>query len=155
VGRGWRTPLIGPRSKWDSLVGAGEEDTVRETGQEVGRDAGISAARERRWGLLGGILGALYGLGSALIAVFVEGAPWRSAGPYPAFFATPRLLVFDLYMVSALAIGVGFLIAAVVLARVSRYPRTDASGALIGGFVLTLTSGAILFTRLLAIIRGG
>lgn len=128
---------------------------MRETGQEVGREAGISPARERRWGLLGGTLGALYGVGSALIAVLVEGAPWLSAGPYPAFFATPRLLVFDAYMVSALAMGVGFLIAAVVLARVSRYPRTDASSALIGGLVLTLTSGAILFTRLLAIIRGG
>jgi hypothetical protein len=128
---------------------------VEETGQEVGREAGISPVRERRWGLLGGVLGALYGLGSAFIAVLVEGAPWWSMGPYPAFFATPRLRVFDAYMASALAIGIGFLIAALVLARVSRYPRTDASGALIGGLVLALTSGAILFTRLLAIIRGG
>ena len=131
------------------------EETVRETGEEVGREAGTSPARERRWGLIGGTLGSLYGLGSALIAVFVEGAPWWSVGPYPAFFATPRLLVFDVYMASALALGVGFLVAALVLARVSRYPRTDASGALIGGLVLALTSGAILFTRLLAVLRGG
>jgi len=128
---------------------------MEETGQEVGREAGISQVRERRWGLLGGVLGALYGLGSAFIAVLVEGAPWWSAGPYPAFFTAPRLLVFDAYMASALAVGIGFLIAALVLARVSRYPRTDAGGALIGGLVLALTSGAILFTRLLAIIRGG
>jgi len=58
-------------------------------------------------------------------------------------------------MVFALARGVGSLIAAVALERVSRYARTDASSALIGGLVFTLTSGAILFTRLLAIIRGG
>ena len=128
---------------------------MRETGQEVGREAGTSPARERRWGLVGGILGSLYGLGSAFVAVFVEGAPWWPTGTYPSFFATPRLLVFDAYMASALGVGVGFLIAALVLARVSRYPRTDASGALIGGLVLGLTSGAILFTRLLAIVRGG
>ena len=128
---------------------------MRETGQEVGREAGTSPARERWWGVIGGTLGALYGLGSALIAVFVEGAPWWSGGPYPVFFATPRLLVFDAYMASALVMGVGFLIAALVFARVSRYPRTDASGALIGGLVLAVTSGAVLFTRLLAVIRSG
>ena len=124
-------------------------------GREIGREAGTSPARERRWGVIGGTLGALYGLGSALIAVYVEGAPWWSSGSYPAFFATPRLLVFDLYLASALATGVAFLIAALVLARVSRYPRTDAGGALIVGLVLGLTSGAILLARLLAVIRGG
>jgi len=124
-------------------------------GREIGPDAGTSPVRERRWGLIGGTLGSLYGLGSALIAIVVEGAPWWPTGTYPPFFATPRLLVFDVYMVSALATGVGFLVAALVLARVSRYPRTDASGALVTGLVLALTSGAILFTRLLAVIRGG
>jgi hypothetical protein len=94
-------------------------------------------------------------VGSALIAVYVEGAPWWSAGPYPAFFATPRLLVFDVYLCSALVAGVGFLIAALVLARLSRYPRTDASGALVVGLVLALTSGAILFARLVTVVRGG
>jgi hypothetical protein len=128
---------------------------VRETGQEVERRAGTNPARERRWGMIGGTLGALYGLGSALISVYVEGATWRSPGPYPAFFTTPRLLVFDVYLCSALVTGVGFLVLALVLARVSRYPRTDASGALVLGLVLGLTSGAILFARLLAVVRGG
>jgi hypothetical protein len=105
--------------------------------------------------LIGGTLGAVYGIGAALIAVYVEGAPWRSSGPYPAFFATPRLLVFDVYMAIALITGVGFLIAALVLLRVGRYPRTDASGGLVVGLVLGLSSGAILLTRLLAVIRGG
>jgi hypothetical protein len=122
---------------------------------EVAREAGTSPARERRWGLLGGVLGALYGLGSALVAIYVEGAPWWSAGPYPAFFAMPRVLTFDLYLGSALGTGVGFLVAALALARLSRFPRTDASGALVVGLVLGLTSGAILFARLLAIVRGG
>ena len=128
---------------------------MRETGLEVGREAGASPARERRWGVIGGTLGTLYGLGAALIAVYVEGAPWWSPSPYPAFFATPRLLVFDVYLCSALVTGVGFLVAALGLARVSRYPRTDASGALVVGLVLGLTSGAILFARLMAVVRGG
>ena len=128
---------------------------MRDTGVEVARGAGTSPARERRWGAIGGTFGALYGLGSALIAVYVEGAPWRPSGPYPAFFATRRLLPFDLYLGTALATGVGFLVAALVLARVSRYPRTDASGALVVGLVLGLTSGAIVLARLLAVVRGG
>lgn len=128
---------------------------MRETGVEVAREAGTSPARERRWGVIGGTLGALYGLGSALIAVYVEGASWWSPGPYPAFFATRRLLAFDLYLGSALAAGVCFAVAALALARLSRYPRTDASGALVVGLVLGLTSGAILLARLIAVVRAG
>jgi hypothetical protein len=85
----------------------------------------------------------------------MEGAPWWSPRPYPAFFATPRLLVFDVYLCLALVTGVGFLVAALALARLGRYPRTDVSGALVLGLVLGLTSGAIILTRLLAVIRGG
>lgn len=122
---------------------------------EMGPEAGTSAARERRWGLIGGTLGSLYGIGAGLIAIFVEGAPWWPTGSYPPFFATPRLLVFDVYMIAALVAGLGFLVAALVLARRSLHPRTDASGAIITGLVLAATSGAILFTRLLAIVRAG
>jgi len=128
---------------------------MRQTGQELGREAGTSPARERRWGMIGGTLGSLYGVGAALIALLVEGAPWWPTGTYPPFFATPRLLTFDVYMIAALVTGVGFLVAALALARLSRYPRTDASGALVLGLVLGLTSGAILLTRLLAVVRGG
>ncbi|HEY7141927.1 MAG TPA: hypothetical protein VIE44_17645 [Methylomirabilota bacterium] len=128
---------------------------MSDAGREIGREAGTSPARERRWGLLGGTLGALYGVGAALIAVLVEGAPWWSPRPYPEFFATPRLLAFDVYLCAALVTGVGFLVLALVLARVSRYPRTDASGALILGIVLGLTSGAVLCVRLLTVARGG
>jgi hypothetical protein len=128
---------------------------VNGAGREIGREAGTSPARERRWGLIGGILGSVYGGGAALIAILVEGAPWWPTGTYPPFFATPRLLVFDVYLGLALATGVGFLVAALVLARVSRYPRTDVGGALLRGMVLGLTSGAILLTRLLAVVRGG
>ncbi len=127
---------------------------MRETGQELGREAGTSPVRERRWGMIGGTLGSLYGVGAALIALLVEGAPWWPTGTYPPFFTTPRLLAFDVYMIAALVTGVGFLVAALALARLSRYPRTDASGALVLGLVLGLTSGAILFARLVAVVRG-
>ena len=126
-----------------------------EAGHELGREAGTSPARERRWGAIGGTLGSLYGVGAALIAIFVEGAPWWPTGTYPPFFATPRLLAFDVYMIAALVTGLGFLVAALALARLSRYPRTDASGALVLGLVLGLTSGAILLVRLVAVVRGG
>ena len=128
---------------------------MRETGQELGREAGTSPARERRWGMIGGTVGSLYGVGAALIALFVEGAPWWPTGAYPPFFATPRVLVFDVYLALSLITGVGFLVAALVFARRSRYPRTDVSGALVLGLVLGLTSGAILLTRLMAVVRGG
>lgn len=128
---------------------------MRETSQELSREAGTSPARERRWGMIGGTVGSLYGVGAALIALFVEGAPWWPTGTYPPFFATPRVLVFDVYLALSLITGVGFLVAALVFARLSRYPRTDVSGALVLGLVLGLTSGAILLTRLVAVVRGG
>ena len=120
----------------------------------IGPEAGTSPASERRWGLIGGTLGSLYGVGAALIAIVVEGAPWWPTGTYPPFFATRGLLVFDVYMTVALMTGLGFLVAALVLARRSPYPRTDAGGAILTGLVLAGTSGAILVTRLLAIMRG-
>jgi hypothetical protein len=128
---------------------------VAEPRRAIGPESGTSPARERRWGRIGGTLGSLYGVGAALIAIFVEGAPWWPTGTYPPFFATPRLLTFDVYMTVALATGLGFLVAALVLARRSPYPRTDVSGAGLTGLVLTATSGAILFTRLLAIVARG
>jgi hypothetical protein len=52
----------------------------------VGIAPGCSASRERRWGGMGGVLGSFFGLGSALIAVYIQGARWTET-PYPAFFA--------------------------------------------------------------------
>ena len=62
---------------------------MRETAQELGREAGTSPAREQRWGMIGGTLGSLYGVGAALIALLVEGAPWW---PTPETSADPALL---------------------------------------------------------------
>ena len=107
--------------------------------------------RERRWGLLGGLIGAMFGIGSALIAVYVEGASWSSSTPYPHFFANQRLLTYDYFLVSALLVGALFQISALWAARTGRYPRTDAFGGSLVGMILMLLAGVLLFTRLVAI----
>jgi len=69
----------------------------------VKRGAGVSMRRERHWGLFGGLVGAVFGLGSALIAVYVEGASWWSSStPYPQFFTRHRPLTYDYFLAMAL-----------------------------------------------------
>ena len=115
---------------------------------------GLSSRRDRRWGWAGGILGLAVGLGSATIAVFVEGANALESSPYPPFFATRRLLTYDIFLAIVTVIGALLAIATIVLAKRSRFPRTDAAGAAIGGLVLMLLGASLLFTRLVAVIRG-
>jgi len=120
----------------------------------VGVDAGLSAKRDRRWGLLGGLVGGAVGLGSAAIAIFVEGADLVEGGPYPAFFAKRQLLVYDVFLALVVSAGAVFAISGIVLARRSSFPRTDAFGALLLSAILTVLGAALLFTRLVAVIRG-
>jgi len=118
----------------------------------IGPLEGLSVRRERKWGLIGGAIGAAFGLGSALIAVYVEGASWwSSTAPYPAFFARPRLLAYDEYLLGGLIVGGVLAVTAALAAKRSRFPRTDAFGAALGGAILTLLCGVLLFTRLVAI----
>jgi hypothetical protein len=113
---------------------------------------GVSVARERMWGLIGGGLGALVGVGSALIAVYVEGANWgSSSSPWPEFFTHPRLLVYDGFLLATVAVGAALTVIAAIAARLSRFPRSDAFGAALGGAILTLLGGVLLFTRIVAI----
>jgi hypothetical protein len=123
------------------------------TDQPIGTAAGRSARRERRWGVVGGVLGSLFGVGSALLAVYVQGARW-SETPYPAFFAQRHVLAYDVFLLAGLAIGAGFLVGALWLCRLGRYPRTDAFAALLIGMILAALSTVILLTRLVAIVRG-
>jgi len=118
-------------------------------------DAGVSARHDRRWGLIGGLLGAAVGLGSAAIAVFIEGADLFSSGPYPPFLAKRELLAYDLFLGSMVIVGAGFAVAGIVLTRRSPFPRTDGFGALLASLILMLLGAALLFTRLVAIVRGG
>src|SRR5437867_10163605 len=109
---------------------------MSETPVPVG--AGVSRDRDRMWGLIGGLLGVAVGLGSAAIAVFVEGAdPLSSTSPYPAFFAKRQLLVYDVFLGAVIIVGVAFAIGGIVLTRRGIYPRTDALGTLLVSAVLT------------------
>jgi hypothetical protein len=120
----------------------------------VGPADGRSGRHDRRWGVLGGLLGAAVGVGSAAIAVFVEGAdPWQSS-PYPSFFATREVLSYDVFLAAVIVVGAVLGIATMVLARRSRFPRTDAMGAALTGTILMLLGSALLLARLVAVIRG-
>jgi hypothetical protein len=128
----------------------------RDVDRPVERGAGVSTRRERRWGLIGGLVGAAFGLGSALIAVYVEGASWWSSStPYPKFFADHRLLSYDHFLAGALIVGALFQTTVLWTARVGRYPRTDTFGGALIGTILMLLAGVLLFTRLVAITRTG
>lgn len=121
----------------------------------VPTSAGLSRRRDAMWGILGGVLGVLVGGGSAAIGVFVEGAdPLASTSPYPAFFTKRQLLVYDFFLLGVIVLGAVIALTGVVLARRSPFPRTDTLGALIGSGVLLLLGGVLLFTRLVAVIRG-
>jgi len=106
------------------------------------------------WGWTAGIAGAAVGLGSAAIAVFVEGANAYQSSPYPPFFTTRRILAYDVFLVLVVAVGALFGVAALGLARRSRFPRTDALGAGLIGTILMLLGSALVFIRLIAVIRG-
>jgi len=115
---------------------------------------GVSHRRDRMWGWSAGIAGAAVGLGSAAIAVFVEGANAYQSSPYPPFFTTRRLLAYDVFLVLVVAVGALFVLAALGLARRRRFPRTDALGAGLIGTILMLLGSALVFIRLIAVIRG-
>jgi hypothetical protein len=107
------------------------------------------------WGFIGATLGVAVGLGSAAIAVFVEGAnASESTVPYPRFFTRREVLTYDIFLALVIAAGAAFAIGAVVFARRSRFPRTDAMGGALVGAVLLVLGSTLLFTRLIAVIRG-
>lgn len=122
--------------------------------QPVPPTAGISSRHDRMWGLIGAVLGVLVGVGSAAIAVLVEGAGLFESGPYPAFFARRQLLVYDVFLALVIAVGAGIAVGGILLTRRGKYPRTDALGALLCSPILTVLGGALLFVRLFAVTRG-
>jgi hypothetical protein len=118
----------------------------------VDRSAGTSAARERKWGMIGGLVGAAVGIGSAAIAVGIDGAALYETGLYPSIFRNREILALDLYFLAVLCAGAGFSAAALVFARRSPYPRTQCYGAGLTGLILSLLAGFILFLRLMALL---
>ena len=118
----------------------------------VERDAGVSASRERRWGLIGGLTGTVVGIGSAAVAIGLDGASFYETGLYPRIFRSQEILAMDLYMLAMLLGGAGFSAAALVFARRSPYPRTESYGAGLVGLILLLLAGILLFIRLMALL---
>ena len=116
---------------------------------------GLSPRRDRTWGVIGASLGVAVGVGSAAIGVFVEGAnAFESTVPYPRFFTKRELLTYDIFLALVIAAGTAFAISAIVFARRSRFPRTDAMGGALCGGVLLVLGSALLLTRLIAVVRG-
>lgn len=121
----------------------------------VDRTAGISPARERFWGIIGGTIGALFGVGAALVATVLDGIPWiETGGMYPARFEQAQWLYLDGFLLFGLVVGTAFGVAALVYARRGSFPRTDTYGALLMAVLLLLLSGVILFIRVAALIQG-
>ena len=120
------------------------------------RLVGFSARRERLWGLIGGLVGGLAGVGSFFVAWVIQGAPLRelAGSPYPPFFAHRTMMPLDYYFLGLVVLGFAFLIAALVALRLGRYPRTDGSGAALIGTILCALGGVVLFLRLWAAIHG-
>ena len=107
---------------------------------------GVSRQRDRTWGLIGSALGVAVGVGSAAIAIFVEGAnAFESTVPYPRFFTKRELLTYDIFLAVVIAAGAVFGISAVILGRRSRFPRTDAVGGALCATVLLVLGSTLLF----------
>jgi hypothetical protein len=120
------------------------------------RLAGLSARRERLWGVAGGLVGGLAGVGSFVVAWVVEGASLGelAGSPYPPFFARRTMLAIDYYFAGLVVVGLAFLLGALVTLRTGRYPRTDGSGAALIGTILCGLGGVVLFLRLWAALHG-
>lgn len=117
------------------------------------RQSGLSPRRERFWGLVGGFVGSLAGVGAALVAVFLDGSAWTEAGRlYPTIFERHEFLVLDFYLLGMLCVGAALSGFGLFYARTSPFPRTDAYGGGLIGELLMVLGGLVLFVRLVALI---
>jgi magnesium-transporting ATPase (P-type) len=117
--------------------------------------AGTSWERERHWGLIGGLVGALVGVGGLVVAWLVQGEAWGDlTGSPPAVLEKQELQVIDFYFLAVLVVGAAFLVRALITLRVGRYPRSDGFGATLIGLILCALGGTILFVRLVAVLDG-
>jgi hypothetical protein len=116
---------------------------------------GLSPRRERRWGWIGGAVGALVGVGGFLIAVVVqnEAIADLAGSPYPPLFERREMMALDYWFVAVLLAGLGFLAASLVAIRSGRYPRTDGFGAALVGSILCALGGFVFFLRLVAVLE--
>jgi len=122
----------------------------------IGRAAGVSPGRERVWGVVGGVIGSLVGVGGLVVALLFQDGPLRDlmGSPYPRVFARRAMIPLDYYFLGLIALGLVFLEGGVVALRFSRFPRTDGMGAALLGTVLCALGGVVLFLRLWAVVHG-
>jgi hypothetical protein len=122
----------------------------------VGQMAGVSGRRERIWGVVGGLIGSLVGVGGLLVTLLVQETPFRElwGAPYPPLFTRRSMIPLDYYFVGLVALGLVFLEGGVLALRKSKYPRTDGAGAALVGTVLCALGGVVLFVRLWAVVHG-
>ena len=91
--------------------------------------SGTDPRRERFWGVLGGIIGAVAGVGAFLVALAQgEKIGEMSGAPYPPLFARKEIMALDYYFLGLVVVGAVFLVVSLVAARVSPSPRTDTYG---------------------------
>jgi len=116
---------------------------------------GSNRSHEKFWGLIGSVIGAVAGIGSALIAVFLDGADWTAkTTPYPEIFTKREILSYDIFLLALLVIGAFFSAAGLYFARRSVFPRSNVFGANLIGLLLMLLAGIMLFLRVIALVRG-
>ena len=124
--------------------------------QAAERSSGFSCRRERAWGIVGGVVGSLAGVGSFLVCWFVHGASLSqlTGAPYPPFLARRAMIALDYYLLALLLVGLAFLSGALVVLRMGRYPRSDGYGAVLLGAILSALGGFVLFVRVWAMTHG-
>jgi len=122
----------------------------------VGQAAGVSGGRERLWGVVGGLVGVLVGVGGLLIPWLLVGTPLSDlvGVPYPPIFTRRTVTVLDYYFLGLIGLGLIFLEGAIVALRRSKYPRTDGTGPALLGTVLCALGGVVLFMRLWIVVHG-
>ena len=115
--------------------------------------AGMSGTREHLWGLVGGLVGSVAGVGSFLVAWFVDRAPLRElmGAPYPPFLATRGMIGLDYYFLGMVGVGLASLVGALASVRRGHFPRSDSFGAMLIGTLLCTLGGLVFFIRLFAL----
>src|SRR5207247_4351103 len=114
---------------------------------------GVSRRRDRIWGWTAGIAGVIVGVGSAVVAILVEGANAYESSPYPPFFSKRQLLAYDVFLVLVVAVGARFGVLPLGPAGRTRFPRPAPLGAGLVGPILMLFGSARVLTRFSALVR--
>ena len=132
------------------MMKSNDIDTERKIPLREGRNR----LHEKYWGWIGGIVGALAGISSAIIAVCFDGASWiEKTSPYPQVFTQHNIINYDLFLIILLIVGVGFSVVGLYCAKRSYFPRTNAFGANLIGLILMSLAGSMLFLRVIALIQ--